>query len=108
MKQMPRPVPKVTYKRRKPVRRKRNNFSKKVRDEILERDDYKCQQCGDVGTEIHHVKYRSRGGRGVATNGVLLCAPCHSMVHQSADLTNDWIRHFESMYGKDFYKDEWD
>lgn len=105
---MLRPVPKITYKRRKPIRRKRNNFSQKVRKDIYNRDDGKCQQCGDVGTEIHHVKYRSQGGRGVTTNGLLLCSDCHRIVHQDRNLTLDWQRHFESMYGKDYYKDEWD
>src|SRR5690625_3474587 len=106
--QMPRPVPKVTYKRRKPVRRKRNNFSKKVRQEILERDDYKCQQCGGRGTQIHHVMPRGRNGRGVVTNGLTLCDFCHDQVHQNADLLNGWIKHYKSFFGDEFWKDGWD
>ena|SRR5699024_5495423 len=102
------PVPKNPYKRRKPTRRKRNNFSKKVREEILERDDYRCKQCGMTGTEIHHVMPRSRNGRGIATNGLTLCASCHRLVHRQADLLNGWIKHFKSFYGDGFWKDEWD
>ena len=103
-----RAVPKVTYKRRKPTRRKRNAFSNKVKQQIYERDNGLCQQCGAPGTQIHHVKFRSQGGRGVYSNGVLLCHSCHRMVHDNRELALKWQKHFESMYGKDYYKDEFD
>jgi|SRR5690625_3974099 len=102
------PAPKRPYKRRKPVRRKRNNFSKKVRQEVYEENNGLCQQCGGIGTEIHHVYPRSRGGRGVKTNALLVCHDCHREIHQNNDLLNDWIRHYKSFYGDDFYKDRWD
>lgn len=103
-----RAVPKVTYKRRKPKRSKRNAFSYKVKQQIYERDNGLCQQCGAPGTEIHHVKFRSQGGRGVYSNGVLLCHSCHRKVHDNRELALQWQKHFESMYGKDYYKDEFD
>jgi len=105
---MPNPVPKRPYKRRKPVRRKRNNFSKKVRQEVYEENNGLCQQCGGRGTEIHHVMPRGRQGRGVKTNALLVCAPCHREIHQQPDLLQEWIKHYRSMYGDDFYMDEWD
>lgn len=105
---MLRPVPKPVRKRSKPTRRQRNNFSQKVRQQIHERDNGLCQQCGSLGTEIHHVKFRSQGGRGVYSNGVLLCHSCHRKVHDNRELALQWQKHFESMYGKDYYKDEWD
>ena len=105
---MLRPVPKPVRKRSKPTRRQRNNFSQKVRQQIYERDNGLCQQCGSLGTEIHHVKFRSQGGRGVYSNGVLLCHSCHRKVHDNRELALQWQKHFESMYGKDYYKDEWD
>ena len=105
---MLRPVPKPVRKRSKPTRRQRNNFSQKVRQQIYERDNGLCQECGSRGTEIHHVKFRSKGGRGVYSNGVLLCHSCHRKVHDNRELALQWQKHFESMYGKDYYKDEWD
>lgn len=103
-----RAVPKVTYKRRKPKRSKRNAFSHKVKQQIYERDNGQCQQCGAPGTQIHHVKFRSQGGRGVYSNGVLLCHSCHRKVHDNRELALQWQKHFESMYGNDYYKDEFD
>lgn len=105
---MLRPVPKNPYKRRKPTRRKRNNFSKKIKQEVYDEVDGKCQQCGGRGEQVHHVMPRSRGGRGVKTNALLLCHSCHETVHRNNDLLNDWIRHYKSFYGDNFYKDEWD
>ena len=105
---MLRPVPKNPYKKRKPTRRKRNNFSNKIRQEIYEECGGKCQQCGGKGQEVHHVMPRSRSGRGVKTNGLLVCQDCHRKIHQDNDLLNDWKRHYKSFYGENFYKDFWD
>ena len=101
-------VPKPKHKRRKPTRRQRNSFSKKVRQEIFERDSGLCQECGRPGTEIHHVKFRSQSGRGVFTNGLLLCANCHRQVHQIRKLAEKWQLKFEERYGTDYFKDRWD
>lgn len=103
-----RAVPKNPYKRRKPTRRQRNNFSREVRKQIYERDNGLCQECGRQGTEIHHCVFRSSGGRGVFSNGVLLCSDCHRKVHQSRSLADKWRKIMEERYGPNFYKDEWD
>lgn len=105
---MIRPVPKPTFKRSKPTRKQRNNFSREVREKIYERDEGKCQECFRIGTEIHHVKFRSQGGRGVVTNGLLLCADCHRKIHQVRKFAKKWQEVFEERYGQDYYKDEWD
>lgn len=105
---MLRPVPKPNHKRSKPKRLNRNKFAKKVRQEILERDNYTCQQCGGIGEHIHHVKYRAQGGRGVFTNGLTLCNECHTLVHKNKDLSDKWESIFIERYGENFYKDEWD
>lgn len=105
---MTKPVPKPQHKRRAPKRSARNSFSKTTRQKIYERDDGKCQMCGGVGTEIHHVVFRSQGGRGVFTNGLTLCQPCHRKVHDDADLANYWVDVFADRYGSNFYKDKYD
>lgn len=105
---MPKPVPKPSFDRRVPTRSRRNNFSKKVRDEISERDEGICQQCGSIGTQIHHVKYRSQGGRGVFTNGLTVCNSCHSKIHADKELSDYWVNRFIDRYGENFYKDSWD
>ncbi len=102
------PVPKPNFKRRAPKQATRNEFKQSVRMEIYERDNGLCRQCGAPGEHIHHVLYRSRGGRGVYTNGLTLCHVCHTKVHTNAALTKYWLQTFVDLYGEDFYKDEWD
>lgn len=100
--------PKPNHKRRAPKRGERGKFNKETRDRIIERDGGKCRECGAIGTEIHHVLYKSRGGRGVFTNGLLLCQLCHKRVHANAELSNKWVARFIDEYGDDFYQDKWD
>lgn len=102
------PVPKPSFKRRVPKRAKRNEFSTKVRKQILERDNYHCQMCKGRGEEIHHVFLKSRGGRGVFTNGLTLCGSCHRKVHNDNELIDYWIDVFTDRYGYGFWMDEYD
>lgn len=101
-------VPKPTHVRRIPRRAKRNDFSKKVREQIIERDEGECRNCGSPGSQIHHVKYRSQGGRGVFTNGLLVCNSCHEKIHRNVELKESWQQTFETIYGPSYWKDEWD
>lgn len=101
-------VPKPNFKRRVPKRAERNAFTKSMREKIYNRDNGKCRQCGRPGQEIHHIMFRSRGGRGVYTNGLTLCHTCHQKLHQNNDIANYWIGWAQEKYGKNFYKDSWD
>lgn len=101
-------VPKPNFKRRKPKRKKRGQFSKETREKIIERENGLCRLCNAKGTEIHHCKFKSQGGRGVFSNGLLLCAPCHRKVHQNAELALKLRNYMKAMYGPDYFRDEWD
>lgn len=100
--------PKPNFKRRVPTRKKRGEFSKETKIKILEFHDYRCLQCGGQAQEIHHCKFKSQGGRGVFSNGMPVCRTCHTRIHQDNNLKLEWQKHFESMFGKDYFKDRWD
>ena len=59
------------------------------RRKILERDGYKCQQCGLKGTlgkkpgtlQVHHVIYQESGGDNSPKNLTTLCYDCHRDQH---------------------------
>lgn len=58
-----------------------------VRDEVLDRDDYRCTVCGLRGTiEVHHVIPRSRAfsveNVHDANNLTCLCPACHQACTQ--------------------------
>ena len=69
--------------------KKQNDKSKakweKVRNQVLERDNYKCVVCGKPATQVHHIHLRSKRKDllYVKNNLVSLCNDCHC--HQSTE-----------------------
>jgi hypothetical protein len=63
------------------------------RQQILERDGFRCQCCGQVfpsdKLEIHHIKPQAKGGKSLSTNLITLCYTCH--------LHEDWFGHKHKM-----------
>ena len=64
------------------------NFNKSQDKFIIYRQDGRCGNCGiylkDEEVEaihLHHVLNKKDGGAGVVENGVVLCAKCHTHVH---------------------------
>lgn len=58
--------------------------------------------------EVHHVKFKSGGGRGVWRNGRPLCKTHHDLCHTSFWYAEKWREIHEAKYGEYFYFDEWD
>lgn len=53
-----------------------------VRPRVLERDDYKCRECGSrKRLEVHHIKPLSLGGAPWPENCKTLCRSCHIELH---------------------------
>lgn len=48
---------------------------------IIERDNNLCQICGAAGQEIHHIIFRSKGGKHIPNELVLTCIKCHNRQH---------------------------
>lgn len=102
-------VPKPNHPRRKARLKVRNEFTPKTRLEIRKRDKDTCQLCFVNPYEtIHHVKPRSLGGRGVFTNGIVLCGTCHEFIERHQEYKTIFQELFISNYGEDYYKDQWD
>lgn len=49
----------------------------KVRQQILERDSYSCQECGAYATEVDHLTPLHQGGRTEMHNLQALCHDHH-------------------------------
>lgn len=61
-----------------------------VRNVVLSRAGGRCERCGMISDhlELHHRKYRSRGGRHIMSNLTALCGwgnhtGCHGAVHSN-------------------------
>ena len=53
-----------------------------LRQEILRRDNWRCQLCGAMtNLEVHHQRFRSQMGEDAEYNLITLCHECHTMLH---------------------------
>lgn len=90
-------IPKINpnHKRRVPKRRNLTKITQKVRTEVLNRSEGKCERCGRTRAyafEMAHLQQASQMGRGDdPANIVLLCGPsvnsntCHNFADYTAE-----------------------
>jgi ATP-dependent DNA helicase RecQ len=53
-----------------------------LRQQVLRRDDWRCQWCGAMSKlEVHHQKFRSHSGADFEENLITLCSACHATAH---------------------------
>ena len=58
---------------------------KRLRQQVLQRDGWRCQGCGTRShLEVHHMEFRKHGGHDSEENLMTLCAGCHSLVHRGS------------------------
>ena len=75
-----------------------NEFTQAEKNQIFERDGYKCVVCGlgrESGLDLHvdHIKPRSSGGQGTVENGQVLCAP-HNFMKKNLSQTETGKKSF--------------
>lgn len=78
------PNPRVVNARAK-LRLKQKQWQE-VKAIVKKRDAGQCRACSKhgrrkPGTEVHHLLYRSHGGKDDAKNLILLCKDCHQDAH---------------------------
>ena len=83
---------------------KRSNaceFSRKVRERIWERDDYKCIFCAKFGysgflpSQIMHYVSRAHGGLGIEENGAFGCVLHHQILDNGdGKLLKEYFREY--------------
>ncbi|MBL9086846.1 MAG: AAA family ATPase [Planctomycetia bacterium] len=53
-----------------------------MRRSVLRRDGHRCRSCRSRWSlMVHHVEFRSHGGRTLHENLITLCSRCHGLVH---------------------------
>lgn len=57
----------------------------RLREQVLQRDGWRCQSCGGKSNlEVHHKDFRSQGGDDSEENLISLCDLCHSLIHRTS------------------------
>jgi len=55
---------------------------KALRQQVLARDNWRCQNCGAAeNLQVHHIQSRSKLGHDSPENLITLCASCHETLH---------------------------
>lgn len=94
------------WNKSKPKPLKRQKMATSLRDEVLALDRHSCRFCGTKRSklDVHHVIYRSGGGKDVRHNLLTLCSVCHDVVHsdrkrwQPLCLGVVWLRDVEGRH----------
>jgi hypothetical protein len=78
------------------------DFPSEIKDEIFERDNYKCVVCGHGtkdGVEIcaDHIKPKDKGGDNSVDNGQTLCME-HNLIKKNYSQTEAGKRYFIKIY----------
>jgi len=99
----------LSHHKGRPSRADRAEFPVSVVKELIKEADGRCQcGCGRPDTETHHVMPRTRGGRGVKTNGMRVNGVCNQRFHANEDELKYWIAVYTERYGDYFWYDEQD
>jgi len=68
--------PKATHLRLDPL------SYESLRQQVLRRDDWRCQSCGTMSNlEVHHREFRCHSGADAEENLITLCTACHARIH---------------------------
>lgn len=47
----------------------------------VEQDFIPCENCGNRAVDVHHLTFRSQGGKDVIENLIGVCRDCHNHAH---------------------------
>jgi 5-methylcytosine-specific restriction endonuclease McrA len=86
-----------------PKQKKNKEPHMSVRDAVKKRDHGMCQMCGREATSLHHIRFRSQGGKNHIENLVSLCSEHHTGQfgpHHSDDLRRFWESWSKQRYPK--------
>ena len=73
----------------------------KVYEKVAERDNYQCRVCGNNQIQIHHIVFRSHGGKDTPENLIALCFRCHAQAHSNEKSWRSWLFDLQAdIYGR--------
>lgn len=76
-----------------------------IRDRVKARDHNRCQVCGRPATSLHHIIFRSQGGKNDVENLVSLCTE-HHIGKEGPHQSIAWRRYWEQ-WAAERYPEYW-
>ena len=55
---------------------------RRIRHRKFVQQDNRCERCGNLGHDVHHLHYRTLGRENLS-DLQLLCRPCHEAAHET-------------------------
>lgn len=114
------PTPKQVYKKSKkkstdiykgksiPSSKVRSSINKREYNRTIEEHGSVCLECGNPYVEIHHVKFRSQGGKGGFRNLIPLCKEHHMKCHKVKAYADKWREWLTERYSEYYWTDKYD
>lgn len=77
-------------------------MNSKLRQQVLERDNHTCQECGQKlkRLETHHILARRYGGTDDLDNIITLCHKCHTTIEPSRKMGPITSKDYVEVKGK--------
>jgi len=74
---------------------------RKVYEKVAERDSGLCRICGQPAVDVHHIVFRSHGGKDSEQNLICLCRTHHEQAHSDEKVWRAKLLEMnETIYGK--------
>lgn len=55
---------------------------KAIREQVMEKHNWKCSRCGARATQVHHLRYPKWGTFDKPENIMPVCHKCHCEIHE--------------------------
>ena len=73
----------IRFRQKRPRLRLDAESYRRLRQQVLARDGWRCQRCGEIKPlTCHHKNYRSHGRRDDVEGMEALCSDCHTAAHK--------------------------
>lgn len=91
-----------------PSKKQRGKISKREYNRAIEAFGSVCVICGNPYIEMHHIVFRSHGGRGGFRNLIPLCKEHHQEAHKNWGFAETLRQERQKIFGEFFYMDKYD